>query len=596
MAYEFDNLVRRDFSGCEILWFSANPSADPGSFLDEAPELPSLGSFMSSGTWLRGRYGSDVIAASWQKSVEGMASGILVIQLKQNSAWGKKIQPGDGLLVFMSSTSGGSALKTTFVSLVFVDRVEPGRVVDGRGATVVTVSVSARDAGKIFEETATVSDPSFTLHDVSFFTKAQVERFRHKIGLSPPEMVLNILDILYSPGRSKYVDMQWRFPGAEVVPIVSLVDVSTFVQTPIFGFCPAQIVDYVGAGNVWALMKAYSNDVVNELFVDVRDLDDQSLAHTHYQEDLAFGFMNDDADAFDAINWKLEVSNRLFLLGKGVLSSRVTGGQATSSQSSNKSTIALVMRQKPYDTISFRNLPTFTLDETEIVAQNTGRAYHNVYNFFRFSSPPILPQQLQEFQFGIMVNPKSIMRFGLRRCEIESQYIFASKRLTQALDQGSMQTISFSAAYEYYVNLLATWNAFNERLDEGTITCRFRPDIRVGTRLIVVRHLASGQNEETEYYVSALKHSFMYEEGSSNTVLQVTRGVNYADNGPEATLYWTDQGRYLKREQPYEVLRESGFEKPENQPGSVTPDVPQTLPDAAQTSSFRFIPPGTKFE
>lgn len=618
MPFSYDRLVRRDYSGCDVLWFSANQSYDPGSFVENAPPLlrgvrgqvASAGAWLSSGTWLSSARtgGSDVIACTWTKTIDGRAAGICVLTLKKGRAWDTLVRPGDALVLFMSSTAGTETRTSTFISIVFVDRVEEGRAVDGTGATVETVLISARDVGKIFEETSTVFDPAFAQLDQPFYTIEFVRALGDRKGLSPMEMVLNAIDILYNHGRSrsKYVEMQWRFPGAEQLPIVSLIDFANFVQAPMFGYCLPHQLDLAAAGNVWTLLTGYANDVVNEMFVDVRDVDDASLESMDYQSLLAANFVDSD-DARSQIDLKYAVNVRFSGLASGnqptrgilttigsaaedpaflaaltgedpvraaILGRRIpqTAGRVVPSKKA--STLAFVMRQYPYDTGSFFKLPGSVIDETEVIQSNLGHALHNVFNFFRLSSNPTIPKIAQEIQLGIFVNPKSIARFGLRRKDFETQYILRNHAAAINWDRGKeVSAYLFQAAYDYYVELVSTWNAFNERFLEGTIVCHFRPDVRVGTKLELVRRTTAGETYSIYAYVQAVRHSFVFEPGRSQTSLTLVRGIDTRNApAPEANIWWTSERRWLPVEDPYEkFIGKDEFVVPRNEPGDVDP-------------------------
>lgn len=598
-----DGPVRYDFSGCDVVWF-AQKEHDFGSFVAEdfagtTPAFQNAGSFLRSSRWVKsGGRQSDVIAASWAKSIEGQASGVFMMQLKQDVVdWKTIMRAGDALLVFMSNLDAAGKTVVTLLSLVFVDRVAEGVTVDGSGATVRVTTVSARDVGKIFEASATVSDPAFLTADQIFYAQAFYQRLSETTSLSPTELVLNLIDILYTPPpatlagvfetRSDLVAAQWRFPGNEDVPIVSLLDVSTFVQAPTFGYWDVGGFPFAESGSPWSLLTQYQNADVNEMFFDVRDVTPEALASIKYQEDLASNFV-DAADAARQKSEKKRVWNNLlalgdpnrhtFRFGDDSLGNTIPAGSQEAAfaqpriniQGVAPASIALVFRQRPYDTGSFFKLPVHYVDEREVVSDEYGVSDHSVLNFFRLSAST-LPPQLQEQMFGIVVNKASIARAGLRRKEIRTLFPFATSQLALDYRAGSQNDVAFAQIYEYYVFLCSTWYAFNEHLLEGPISLHFRPDIRVGNRLDLLRRDASGRPYSLHFYIQSVRHTFAYDPSGSRTQLTLTRGIDSRTipHNPAANLYWTDRGRFLPVKDPFDLYVNQLMRRPPNGAGSI---------------------------
>lgn len=571
--------VVRDFSECDVLWFSANQAYDPGSFIEGAQQVSSSGTWLSSGRWLySGRRQNDVVACSWTKQVEGETTGVCTVQLKSNKGWEELIQPGDALMVFMTSFANTKSRKTVLLSLVFVDTVGEGRAVSNEGATIRTVSVSARDVTKIFAESSTVFDPALVAVDQTFYTPAFLERLGTKFGLSPVEMILNVIDIFYNAPTteltediSRYVRTQWRFPGTEQIPIASLIDFGSFVQVPLYGYAVAEVLDIAMSGNLLNLMHSLSNDCVNELFFDIRDLDSQAAESVLYQETLAQAFV-DPVDVEEQVALREKVRNSILASGRGFSTSGTNEDVSNEAgvvhtedgKNSRTTTLAMVLRQRPYDTGSFMRLPFSVVDEVEVIQSSLSRSYHNVSNLFRVSSVPTIPRLLQEATFGIVVNPKSLSRFGLRRRDIETRYPFPSRGSSIDWDIGRAVKPDFDSFFRYYIDLVSTWDAFNERFWEGSLIMHLRPDIRVGTRLVYNRTWL-GRQQTLMFYVQAVRHSFVESQGGSQTVLTLVRGIDQnLAWAPEANLFWTTEGRSLPVLDPYEVFQQTGFASLEN--------------------------------
>jgi hypothetical protein len=563
--------VERDFSGSRILWFPQDPRFDAGSFATGGPAVASKAAWLARGLWLQSKRGENaVVAASWQKSIpngpQDRVAGSLSLQLKQNRDWKNLIKPGDGLACFMSSLRGDGKQVETFLGLAFVDSVDEGRAPDQQsGAMIEVASISAQDIGKVLDETSVVYDPAFAISENNFYTEKFISRMGQSFGLSPPEMILTLVDIFFNAAAtrddniSEFIRGQWRFPGAEDVPIASLIDFERFVQVPLYGYNVPNSLPFSDAGNVWSMLSAYSNACVNEMFVDVRDLDQAAAASMKYQEDLAANFV-DPTDVQDQRAVRSEVARHFRDLRRGFAAADAAPSTYTTIVTPPEETaIALVFRQRPYDTGSFFALPCSTIDESEIVQSNFSRSMQGARNFFRFSSTPVIPPYLQEALFGIVVNKESIARFGLRRQEIESIYVLGDSKGAFEYDRGKQGNVGFEAAFQFYVDLVATWNAFNERMLGGSALLHFRPDIRIGTRVAIRRRKPSGRVEVLNFYVQNVRHSFVYLPGQSSTALTLTRGFDKEAGGPESATYWTADRMDLKIKNPFERRVDSGF-------------------------------------
>lgn len=584
MSFQFDPLVRRDFSGCDVLWFSGNPGFVVGTFVEGLHVVSSSGTWLQTGRWLYSDGSkNDVITCSWNKTIDGSQPGVCSFQLKKGRDWFNLIRPGDALVVFMSSTLGGLQQKTSLVSIVFVDTVEDAVYVDQLGATLSVVSVSARDITKVFQEYSTAFDPNLgQVRENLFYTAKWLELWNRDIskdkGLSPVEVVLFLLDAMFNGVKtdSHSVTFQWRFPGNETIPVISLLDVSTFVQVPLYGFCIGHTPDWVGAGNVGNLLSAYANGSVNEMFFDIRDLDKASLASMAYQEAAARPFVTQsDAHVQDVTRGAVQTA--FLRLGQGFTGQRTethdaidTGAPTDVIANVKTTTVAMVFRQRPYDTGAFLALPANIVLETELIQSTLGRSVHGVENYFHLTLAGFDALQ-QEMTYGIVVNPTSISRFGLRRRDLETRYFLSSSEGAWGWEPEDASFQDLSGPYRYYVPLVATWNAYNDRFLEGTLVLHFRPDIRVGTRLEVqYSATATCPARVYQFYVEGVRHNFAYDAGRSQTILTVVRGFDQVDSlhTLEANLYWTWDGLWNLLVDPYELFDGGFFHKKTSLPTS----------------------------
>ena len=74
---------------------------------------------------------------------------------------------------------------------------------------------------------------------------------------------------------------------------------------------------------------------------------------------------------------------------------------------------------------AFNALPFTEVDSTEVESSELARSSHDVFNWFRLRFPG-LDVKLQELVAGVRVVPQSVAKFGYRRMEAETRYMFSS--------------------------------------------------------------------------------------------------------------------------------------------------------------------------
>jgi hypothetical protein len=475
--------------------------------------------------WL-GEDSSDVMSCSWSKDIDGVV-GTISVQLKPRTQYLETIFPGDLLFVFMSDAGDydpSNRFAATLVTVVIVDRVAEPTAVQQQ-ATVVVVNVTARDLAVVLSESSTVFDQAFSQLENAAYTGEFIGRLfgeKKQLALSPLENVLVILLLLYDARAtgSALASLQWKLTatdgGASSTQLVSLLDVTSYVQNPLPFYAIAEPPGIVQAGNVWSLLESYSNPLVNEFFIDVRDVSPQerqfrSLTSASAKAKFYSGNPDDVANQDAAVRAVLDSD----MFRPSV--TRVDGGSTTSGSSDGTSVVALVMRQRPYDSDAFNALPVTEVDSTEIETSELARSSHDVHNWFRVRFPG-LDVKVQELVAGIRMVPQSVAKFGFRRMEAETRYMFSSSDASVTFSQGSTKT-DFGDVFRQYVDLLSTWYSQNEFWYAGHLTMRLRPSIRVGTRLRLTR-----RDRIYDFYVQGVQHNFVKDPGASRSSLTLTRG------------------------------------------------------------------------
>jgi len=568
--------TRNVSSSCEVLWVSRQSDEAARAFFkgasDENPDAQIesiIGQLASYGaTWLsRGgnpyssrssstpsgnnytdstNSNSDVINCSWNKNTSASA-GQFSFQLKPRVPYDKLLKTGDLVVIFMDNDHRfGRDQRTqgTLVTIGILDRITKSTSVTGDGATIEVVSVSGRDLSAIFEETSTVFDPALAVIDQTYFDSSYITRITETTNnaWSPAQNILLLLDLIYNYNAtdSKLVGGQWTLPNTtnsvtgRPISLLSLVNVSDFVQSPIWGYSLPQSPGVTQAENVWRLISDFANTVVNEFFFDVRDFTIGEFDVRRHQEEIIEQLLGPGES-------KIQRDTRDKVSGSGVFNQSTleiddSSVVAGAPKSPPMPVMAMVLRQRPYDRDSFRKLPKHDLDYTEVFNDEVSFSTGDVVNFYKLNFPDLFPMAW-ELIFGVKVNLDSIPRFGLRRFEGQTRYPFVTSAAGDAYKEGDDVAV-FGNAYTYYISLISTWWAANELLLAGTISCRFRPEIRVGSRL---RHIHQNGDVYT-YYIEEVNHSFDVSPGGSRTTLTVVRGHQEGLTDLPNNLIWNADG------------------------------------------------------
>lgn len=524
---------------CDVLHVARSAQFNSGDVLKQIVAAQSL---LASGTslpaslnaafgaqtgaaWL-GEQFSDVVASSWAKDIDGVV-GTLSVQLKPRADYLETILPGDLLFVFMDDSGDydpGNRFAGTLVTVAIVDMVSKPRSVQ-QMASVAVVNVTARDFAVVLSESSTVFDQAFAQIENAAFTGEFISRLfgeKKQLALSPLENVLILLLLLYDAGStgSALASLQWKLTasdgGQSPQQLISLLDVTSYVQNPLPFYAIAEPPGIIQAGNVWSLLESYANPLINEFFVDVRDVNPQerqckTLASERAKARFYSGNPTDVANQDTTVQAVLD--SGVFR----VSSTRTAGNSTAPGSADGTSIVALVMRQRPYDADAFSALPFTEVDITEVESFTQARSSHDVFNWFRIRFPG-LDVKLQELVAGIRMVPQSIAKFGFRRMEAETRYMFASSDASTTFSQGSTKT-DFGDVFSQYIDLLSTWYCQNEFWYAGTMVSRLRPSVRVGTRLRL-----NDRGAVYDYYVQGVQQSFSKDPGASRSTFTLTRG------------------------------------------------------------------------
>jgi hypothetical protein len=538
----------------EIKDLFANPSA-----IVTAKKLFGQAQPSGNARWIGVGDENDVTSCSWHKDLES-PMGVLQIGIKPRAEYMSILAPGDLLFVFMDDAgdySVANRFNGTLITIAVIDRVGNPTMV-ANGATTTWINVNARDLGVILAETSTVFDQAFFKTEKMFFDGNYIAAlFKEKrAAASPSENIMALMQLLFdysTKSRSTLTKLQWQFrhtgDATTIVPLISLLDITSFVQVPMTGYTQPDTTGMLQSGNIWSFLESYANRSVNEFFVDVRDFTKQENA-------LKTRLTTMSTKTVTPADIALQVAHANAVLTTPVFGAGAALRAEQAKRASGDSVMALVLRQRPYDTETFRLLPTTVIDETEVENDDTAISSHSVLNWFRVRFPT-QNAELQEYVEGVYVNNESVARFGFRFMDAETRYMFLSSKLAEDFKPGQHSDY-LNDVLKLYTSLFATWFAANDLMRDGTITMRFRPSIRCGTRIVL--HKPSF-NKTYEYYVQGVQHSWSNDPGASRTVLTVTRGVDSASTGIENQLFWDGKESHMPST-VYSKVTQAGFNPP----------------------------------
>lgn len=181
-----------------------------------------------------------------------------------------------------------------------------------------------------------------------------------------------------------------------------------------------------------------------------------------------------------------------------------------------------VLREYPFSRDAFTNLTTHTVLGSETVGHRVSRNEQYAFNWFRVHTDfsPAGENPTTVLRLG-KYNPASILRHGLRRMEIQTEYAYT----------GELSDPIVIDSIERWTRKIAEWHSGDVDLWWGSITTRLRPDIRIGNRLVYALAL---EHCVYEFYVFGVEHSYNF-PGASTTTIHVGRGRRRRVDAPIST-------------------------------------------------------------
>lgn len=335
-------------------------------------------------------------------------------------------------------------------------------------------------------------------------------------------------------------------------------------------------------GPLWSIMNSLSNDLVNELFCDLRPLgesyESDALAKGGYTTipDEHGRMKSDVADNSPPVRFVPALIMREYpfstvaeidaskakVLEQSVGYVKVGAIFAQEPGKWGRKTVKMqpplndMLKELNPSSTAYKHLDVAVISVRDIINENIGRGDADVCNLIELYSDGFMGKHMkflaQDFQ--PLCTPVSIVRHGLRVRTYNTRFArFSSKISTQ---QG-IDSAGTRSKLARWILMLDHWYQHNIEYLQGTMTTRAFPEIRVGYRLDI-------DERHESYYVEAVGHSWQYPEPMTTT-FTLSRGQRndpfpvYVH--PELEAFSGDRsqssrlGLFFKQTDPEAVLR-----------------------------------------
>lgn len=360
---------------------------------------------------------------------------------------------------------------------------------------------------------------------------------------------------------------------SDTYSILDLVDFSFIENAAIDGYISSQAV-WTQSGMLTSMMKAFSNEIVNELIFDLRPIARDSIQgstsellvdscfgreYSREPDDLGINVNGiSDSEAFrasvPAVAYAPAIVFREYPfsctegldLTKLQITDSSTGGfvpfgpvfpiKKDSDEGTNAGQYRAIYNyldveevasgggtlspsgcELAENTAPLKHLDVVTIKDTDVISSSIGRSDNDVFNLFAMYATDSL-QKVYKYllkSFMPITNSVSIARNGLRVHEVKTRFANYSR---DKLCDGS-SAVHSSAIIRNMIRwmlLMDHWNQHNNEYLSGEITLRGMPEIRVGYRL-------DWESRRESYYVESVSHNWAYPKVMTTTV-SVSRG------------------------------------------------------------------------
>ena len=303
-------------------------------------------------------------------------------------------------------------------------------------------------------------------------------------------------------------------------------------------------------GFVWAIMNAYSNDIVNELFCDLRPISSSPFSagvdDGDYQKgtDPVLGHRSKSSkQSLPALHPAVRYAPALVMreypfstiesvdakeasvLGKSV--GLIEFG-AIFSKNPGEAGRKMVKLQKPLNdflqhtnptALAFKHLDVVTITTRDITSENIGRGDADVCNLIELYSDGPMGKHMKFLTQDVqpVANAVSVLRDGLRVRTYSTRFGRFSSKVVGV--EGGLDTYGTRHKLCRWVLMLDHWYQHNAEYLQGVMSLRAFPELRVGFRLDVV-------DRRESYYVEGVNQNWAYPEPLTTSVT-LSRGQRF---------------------------------------------------------------------
>jgi hypothetical protein len=282
-------------------------------------------------------------------------------------------------------------------------------------------------------------------------------------------------------------------------------------------------------GSLWSLMQSYSNDPINELFLDLRPLGENDKEFA-----LAEGGYKKQPDEFHSDKDERSVRFVPAMVMREYPFSTITGVNTENieilGQRGKKVVFGAIFSKKPnvpgrkvieIDTLNdyissqkvgskaWKHLDVAVINITDIISETIGRSDADVVNLMEMYSDGFMGKHMKFAMKDVqpIPIPISVARHGLRVRTYTTRFARFSKKMSSIAGVDNFRTRNKLLRW---IMMLDHWYQHNIEYLNGTITTRAFPEIRVGYRLDI-------EERNESYYVEGVNHTWSYPEGMTSS-------------------------------------------------------------------------------
>lgn len=205
----------------------------------------------------------------------------------------------------------------------------------------------------------------------------------------------------------------------------------------------------------------------------------------------------------------------------------------------------LNIRPTPFNKPEWGELPSITITDKDVVADDLGRSDVETYSIYSVGAKTLFSPQDTYKTFGVKPywNESYAKKYGNSRLHVETSYTPVANSESTSLDTSDESTpiaIDDSPTSTHVTTMnslmkdLYNWNIQNNSMLNGTLLVKGSNKYKVGMKLL---YESVEDNSKNQFYITSVSHSLINFEGVFTTTLGVTRGMPFGErfNAPWGT-------------------------------------------------------------